>query len=115
MSRRPNILLIFTDQQRYDTIGALGNPVIQTPAMDSLVREGVAFTSAYTPSPVCVAARCSLLLGQWAHQTGCDSNNPMPQDQTSLMDLLQEAGYQTHGTGKMHFVPDSEKLWGFDG
>jgi len=115
MPTRPNILLIFTDQQRHDTIGALGNRVIQTPAMDSLCREGVAFTSAYTPSPVCVAARCSLLLGQWAHQTGCDSNNPMPQDQTSLMDLLQDAGYQTHGTGKMHFVPDSEKLWGFDG
>ena len=114
MPKRPNILLLFTDQQRHDTIGALGNRVIQTPAMDSLANEGVAFTSAYTPAPVCVAARCSLVLGQWAHQTGCTSNDPMPQDRTSLMDLLHEAGYQTHGTGKMHFEPDSRKPWGFE-
>jgi arylsulfatase A-like enzyme len=111
---RPNILLLFTDQQRADTIGALGNPVIQTPALDSLVREGTSFTSAYTPAPVCVAARCSLLLGQWPHQTGCTANNPMPQDRTSLMQMLREAGYQTHGTGKMHFSPDSRRLWGFE-
>jgi len=114
MSRRPNILLLFTDQQRADTIGALGNPVIQTPTLDSLVREGTSFTSAYTPSPVCVAARCSLILGQWPHQTGCTANNPMPQERTSLMELLADAGYQTHGTGKMHFSPDSRKLWGFE-
>jgi arylsulfatase len=114
MSTLPNILLLFTDQQRYDTISALGNPVIQTPGLDSLVREGTAFTSAYTPAPVCVAARCSLILGQWPHQTGCTSNNPMPLDRTSLMELLHDAGYETHGTGKMHFVPDGRKLWGFE-
>lgn len=114
MPTRPNILLLFTDQQRHDTIGALGNPVIQTPALDSLVREGTSFVSAYTPAPVCVAARCSLILSQWAHQTGCTSNNQMPQDRTSLMQHLQAAGYQTHGAGKMHFTPDSRELWGFD-
>ncbi|MBU0607775.1 MAG: sulfatase-like hydrolase/transferase, partial [Armatimonadetes bacterium] len=114
MSTRPNILLLFTDQQRADTIGALGNPVIQTPALDSLVREGTSFTSAYTPSPVCIAARCSLLLSQWPHQTGCTANIPMPQERTSLMELLADAGYQTHCTGKMHFSPDSRKLWGYE-
>jgi arylsulfatase len=114
MSDRPNILLLFTDQQRFDTIAALGNPYIQTPALDSLVREGVSFTAAYTPSPVCIAARCSLVLGQWPHQTGCMANSPMPQERTSLMEMLQEAGYQTHGVGKMHFAPDRHKLWGFD-
>jgi len=114
MSTRPNILLIFTDQQRADTIHALGNPVIQTPALDSLVREGTSFTAAYTPSPVCIAARCSLLLSQWPHQTGCTANSAMPQERPSLMQWLQEAGYQTHGVGKMHFAPDSRKLWGFE-
>ncbi|MGQ9732840.1 MAG: sulfatase family protein [Candidatus Zipacnadales bacterium] len=114
MSRRPNILLLFTDQQRADTIAELGNPYIQTPTLDSLVREGVSFTSCYTPSPVCMAARCSLLLGQWPHQTGCTGNTPMPQNRTSLMELLQGAGYQTHGVGKMHFGPDRKKLWGFE-
>ncbi|MEN6643604.1 MAG: sulfatase-like hydrolase/transferase [Armatimonadia bacterium] len=115
MSKPPSILVLFTDQQRFDTIAALGNPVIRTPALDSLVREGVAFTSAYTPSPVCVAARCSLVLGQWPHQTGCTANNAMPQERVSLMERVREAGYQTHGTGKMHFTPDSRKLWGFEG
>lgn len=114
MARKPNILLLFTDQQRWDTIHALGNPYIQTPFLDRLVAEGTSFTSAYTPSPVCVAARCSLVLSQWAHQTGCTANTPMPQDRASMMELLQGEGYQTHGVGKMHFVPDARKLWGFD-
>ncbi len=113
--QRPSILVLMTDQQRADTVAALGNPCLQTPALDSLVREGVSFTSAYTPSPVCIAARCSLVLGQWAHQTGCTSNSPMPEGRTSLMELLRDAGYATHGVGKMHFHPDSRGLWGFQG
>ncbi|MCH8292495.1 sulfatase-like hydrolase/transferase [Candidatus Poribacteria bacterium] len=114
MAETPNIMLVMTDQQRFDTVAALGNPLIQTPALDRLVTEGTSFTSAYCPSPVCVASRCSLLLGQWPHQTGCTANTPMPQDRTSLMEFLQDAGYQTHGIGKMHFSPDRKKLWGFD-
>ncbi|MGD8241096.1 MAG: sulfatase-like hydrolase/transferase, partial [Armatimonadota bacterium] len=110
----PNILLLYTDQQRFDTIAALGNPHIQTPTLDSIVAEGTSFTSAYCASPVCVASRCSLVLSQWPHQTACTSNGPMPQERTSLMELLQAAGYQTHGVGKMHFSPDSRKLWGLD-
>ena len=52
---RPNILHIFVDQQRFDTIGALGNPIIKTPHLDRLAaRQGVAFTSAYTACPVCI-------------------------------------------------------------
>jgi len=114
VDRRPNILLLMTDQQRFDTIAALGNPLIQTPTLDRLVREGTSFTSAYCPSPVCMASRCSLLLGQYPHQTGCVMNNPMPQNRPSLMNLLADAGYQTHGVGKMHFGPDSRALWGFE-
>ena len=114
MAKRPNILFLMTDQQRSDTVRALGNPIIQTPALDRIVREGTSFTSAYCPSPVCVASRCSFLLGQWAHQTGCTNNSPMPQDRVSVMELLNEAGYQTHGIGKMHFTPQGRKMWGFE-
>ena len=64
MSKRPNILLLFTDQQRYETIGALGNPLLKTPVLDRLVERGVCFTNAYTPSPVCVPARYAMLTGQ---------------------------------------------------
>ncbi len=110
----PNILLIFTDQQRGDTIHAAGNPVIKTPHLDRLVREGVHFRSAYTPSPVCVSARCSLIHGQYPHNTGCfDNGFRMPQDRPTFMQLFTEAGYRTHGIGKMHFNPDPRGLRGF--
>ena len=111
---RPNFLLIFTDQQRWDTIHADGNPVIITPQLDRLCAEGVRFTSAYTPSPVCVSARCSLIHGQYAHHTGCTYNgDAFCDDRPSMMDLLAEAGYRTHGVGKMHFVPDWGSMRGF--
>ncbi len=113
--KQPNILLIMTDQQRFDTLAALGNPILKTPALDRLVEGGTAFTRAYTPSPVCVSARCALLTGLPPHRTGCVDNMAMPQETPSLMQHLSAAGYQTHGVGKMHFTPDSRALWGFDG
>ncbi|MHB1158550.1 MAG: sulfatase family protein [Phycisphaerales bacterium] len=114
MAHFPNILFLFTDQQRYDTIGALGNPVIRTPVLDRLAREGVAFNRCYTPSPVCVSARCSLVTGLPPHRTGCVDNQPTCAELPSFMQRLATRGYQTHGVGKMHFVPDPRKLWGFE-
>ena len=112
---RPNIVLIFTDQQRWDTIHAAGNSVIKTPNLDRLVAEGTLYSSAYTPSPVCVPARCSLIYGQYPHRTRCfDNGYAMPDDRPSLMQLLTEAGYRTHGIGKMHFTPDPWALRGFE-
>ncbi len=111
---RPNVLVFFTDQQRGDTIGALGNPVIRTPNIDRLVREGTAFRRAYTASPVCVSARCSTIYGQYPMHTGCYDNTIMPQDErTSYMGALTEAGYRTHGIGKCHFTPVRDALRGF--
>ncbi|MHB0876221.1 MAG: sulfatase family protein, partial [Anaerolineae bacterium] len=115
MPGRPNVVLILTDQQRADAMGAAGNPVIRTPHLDRMARDGVLFTSAYTPAPVCVPARCSLLYGQYPHNTGCfDNSDSMPTDRPSLMERLAGAGYRTHGIGKMHFTPDSQALRGFD-
>jgi arylsulfatase len=114
MPERPNILLIMTDQQRYDTIGVLGNSVIKTPALDRLCRMGVAFTSAYSPSPVCVPGRCCMHYGQYPMRTGCYDNGwAMPTDRPSFMQVLAEAGYRTHGIGKCHFTPDKRALRGF--
>jgi arylsulfatase len=113
MVKAPNILVFFTDQQRADTIGALGNETIQTPVLDRLVREGTTFTRAYTPSPVCVPARCALATGQLPARSECWDNQDMP-EVTSYMERLQQAGYQTHGVGKMHFQPDHRKLWGYE-
>lgn len=111
---KPNILLLFTDQQRYDTIAALGNPIIKSPALDRLVRDGTTFERCYTPSPVCVSARCALMTGLPPHKTGCVDNMPMPLNQPSFVERLATAGYQTHGTGKMHFSPEPRRPWGFE-
>lgn len=105
---KPNILLIMTDQQRADTIHALGNPVIATPALDRLVREGTAFTSAYAPAAECVPSRCCLTFGQYPGKTGCFGNGfPMPfETKETFMHALGRAGYYTHGIGKCHFTPE---------
>lgn len=112
---QPNILLLLTDQQRADTIAALGNPIIKTPVLDRLVREGTAFERAYSPSPVCVAARFALITGRAPHRSGVVDNMPSPAGARSIMQVLAERGYQTHGTGKMHFTGgDPRRPWGFE-
>ncbi|WP_321299855.1 sulfatase-like hydrolase/transferase [uncultured Sphaerochaeta sp.] len=112
--KKPNILHIFTDMQRFDTIGCLGNPVIKTPNLDRLCGEGVAFTNAFSPSPVCIAARCSMISGQYPLHTGCYENDIMPTDgKKTFMGALTEDGYRTHGIGKCHFTPDRFELKGF--
>ena len=114
MSRRPNILILFTDMQRADTVGALGNPVIRTPSLDRLATEGTAFTSCYTPSPVCVSARCCMHYGQYTQRTGLYSNGPMMEDNgASIPGLLGAEGYRTGAIGKCHFTPEREALRGF--
>jgi len=113
--KRPNILLLFTDQQRADTIATLGNPIIKTPSLDRLCREGTAFTRCYTPSPVCVPARAATACGLPPHRTGIvDNGRPPEAPYESFMQRLSASGYQTRGVGKMHFVPDGKALWGFD-
>lgn len=114
MSQQPNMLFVMTDQQRSDTIGALGNRAIRTPVLDSLVESGTAFTNCYTPSPVCVAARSAAITGVPPHRNGCTSNNESPFGLPSIMQVLQDSGYQTHGIAKMHFNPTVDAMWGFD-
>ena len=112
--KRPNVLLFFVDQMRGDAIGAAGNPVIRTPNLDRVAREGVLFTNAFSASPVCVSARCSTIYGQYPMHTGCYENWPMPvDDRESMMGALTGAGYRTHGIGKCHFSPDPDGLRGF--
>ncbi|MBR4961733.1 MAG: sulfatase-like hydrolase/transferase [Clostridia bacterium] len=111
--KRPNILHIFADQLRFDAICANGNPVIRTPNLDRLSAMGVNYQRAYTPSPVCVAARCSMLTGCYPPATNCFSNDRMPEEIPSFMEILTRNGYRTHGIGKCHFTPDGNALRGF--
>ncbi len=97
---RPNIIFIITDQQRYDTVNALGFPYIDTPHMDRLVREGVAFTQCYVASASCASARASLFTGYYPHTTGILKNADTWRH--SWVELLNSAGYHCANVGKMH-------------
>lgn len=115
MKNRPNILIIYTDQQRYDTIRALGADWMHTPNLDRLCAEGTAYTQATTPSPVCMPARWSLHTGQWPGTHRCYSNHhcgPVPG--WSLPGLLREGGYRTGLVGKNHSFLDAGDLDVFD-
>lgn len=74
MSQRPNIVLIMTDQQRYDTVGTLGFPHVVTPHLDRLAQTGVSFDRCYVNAPSCVPSRASLFTGFYPHSTGVLKN-----------------------------------------
>jgi arylsulfatase len=100
---RPNIILIITDQQRFDTIRALGFPYMDTPNLDRLVEEGVAFTNCFIPAPSCVPSRASLFTGYYPHTTGILKNGDTWRH--SWVETLAESGYTCINIGKMHTVP----------
>ncbi|MBU2643811.1 sulfatase-like hydrolase/transferase [bacterium] len=110
MSTNPNIILFITDQQRADTINALGAPWMITPTLDRLVKEGTSFTRCYTTSPVCVAARASLFTGYYPHSTGTFTNF-QPWEPTWVQQLA-DTGYHCVNMGKMHINP-YDKIGGF--
>lgn len=105
MSKKPNILLILTDQQRFDALGAQGNKVIKTPNLDRLASEGVLYEHCMTPSPLCQPARACAVTGLAASRLGCLENNvPKYYDFAhALPQMLHEQGYYCAGVGKMHF------------
>lgn len=111
---KPNILLLFCDQFRWDCISALGNSELITPNLDRLSREGTSFTRAYSPSPVCVPARNSKFWGLYPCNTGvCDNDRTFKPFSENVMEILGEKGYYSHGIGKMHFAVDPTGLNGF--
>ena len=112
--QKPNTLILFTDMQRADTIHALGNATIRTPNLDRIVAEGTAFTSCYSPSPVCVPARCCMHYGMYPQRTGLFDNGRMMDDNgASYAAVLGHEGYRTHAIGKCHFTPDRDAPRGF--
>ena len=121
---QPNILFVMTDQQRFDTIAALGNRHIYTPNLDRLVRRGLAFTNAYSPCPVCVPARYTIRTGRNSPTIRCFTNGRLKpatgQQETMegrcgpyLPRTLRDRGYRTFGVGKFHTSPRFEDL-GYD-
>ena len=101
-----HILVLFTDQQRFDTVAALGNPWIQTPNLDALARESVVFEHCVTPSPVCVPARLSMYFGQYPARTGCNNNMDSAYSGKGFYGRITSQGYQSCCVGKMHHLWD---------
>lgn len=108
--KRPNILFLFTDDQRFDTIASLGNPRISTPNMDKLVNRGTAFTQAHIPGgthgAVCMPSRAMLHTGRSLFRIK-DAGESISRDHAMMGEVLQSAGYESFGAGKWHNGKDS--------
>ena len=103
--KRPNVLWICTDQQRYDTLGCTGNEFVQTPNIDRLAEDGVTFTHFYTQCPVCLPSRASFLTGRYPRTNRTRQNTgSIPADEVLVTRLLAEAGYTCGLAGKLHIA-----------
>jgi arylsulfatase len=109
MSKKTNILLITTDQMRWDAMSCMGNENIKTPNLDRLAERGMLFKNAFTPDPICVPARACIMTGNYPHTcTGSKNNGGRIKDGQPLMtEVLKNVGYRTYAIGKLHFVPYS--------
>jgi len=118
MSRRPNLLFIFSDQQNRYALGCMDNPNVETPHLDRLAGRGVLFRRCYSNDPVCGPFRGSLMTGQYTSRCGVTGNGmPLPVGTTTFADAFNAAGYQTSWVGKWHLgsngnVPIPEELRG---
>ncbi len=112
MNRRPNFVVVMTDQQPQSHLGAYGNLLIQTPNMDALAQSGVRFDRGYTPCPLCTPARAAIFTGQVPERAGGFANDvPLFQTAPSMGRILAEAGYRTAYTGKWH-LDSAGGYWG---
>lgn len=109
---RPNMLLIYVDDLGYGDLGSFGHPVIQTPNLDRLAREGMTLTNYYAPSALCSPSRAGLLTGRIPYRTGIKSWIPEGSDiylhaeEITLAEVLKSAGYATAIIGKWHLNSD---------
>jgi arylsulfatase A-like enzyme len=103
---RPDIVLIMTDQQRFDQVGYASDGDFDTPNIDALAASGVVFDTAYSASTVCVPARNALLTGLLPHRLPTQENgNALREGFWTVAHALRSAGYETALIGKMHFTP----------
>lgn len=103
--RKPNVIVFFTDQQRWDTTGLHGNPLGLTPNLDYWASEGTHLYNTFTCQPVCGPARSCLQTGRYATETGCYRNGiPLPEGSRTLAHEFNDLGYETGYIGKWHLA-----------
>jgi len=116
VQKRPNIIFMMADDQRWDAMGCMGNDVIKTPNMDRLASEGVLFENAFLTTSICMASRAGIMLGQFESRHKCNFERPSNRTisyaefDKSYPRLLQKAGYQTGFIGKFGFAVSKEKI-----
>jgi arylsulfatase A-like enzyme len=112
---KPNLVFIWTDQQRWDTLAAYGNTRIKTPHLNALAKDSVVFERAYVSQPVCTPARSTVMTGLWPHTTGCTCNKISLQPDTACFpELLDDADYRTAYFGKWHLGNEVFPQHGFE-
>ncbi|MGD7705232.1 sulfatase family protein [Microlunatus sp. Y2014] len=112
MPDRPNVLLITTDQQRYDTLACHGNQQVATPHLDALAARGTDFRRGYIQNPVCMPSRACIQTGRYVFQHGVEymedvigSTPGLPPWEPTLAERLHDVGYHTAAFGKIHMKP----------
>jgi choline-sulfatase len=110
-----NLLVIMSDEHNPKVMGASGHPIVKTPNIDALAREGTIFTSAYTTCPVCVPARAAFAVGKYVHQIGYwDNADAYDGSIKSWHHRLRERGHRVASIGKLHFRGAEGDDYGFD-
>lgn len=113
-SSTPNFLIIMSDQHAPETIGGMGHPAVQTPALDQLVAAGVSFRNTYCCYPMCTPSRASFMTGRLTPEHGVwELGTPLRSDLPTWAHVLRRAGYTTSISGRMHFV-GHDQMHGFE-
>lgn len=104
--QRPNVLILYTDQQRFDSLGCNGNPFAHTPNLDRMASQGARLGNFFIQNPVCMPSRMSFLTGRYPSSLGVGCNGiPFPPNAITLNQYLKPYGYHTAQIGKLHFIP----------
>lgn len=112
---KPNLLFLWTDQQRADTMAAYGQPTYKVPVLNRLAAESVVFDRAYVTQPVCTPSRSSVMTGLWPHQSGCVRNNiPLRSETKTFPEILGDSAYRTGYMGKWHLGDEIFPQHGFE-
>jgi arylsulfatase A-like enzyme len=99
-----NVIVFYTDQQRADSLGCMGNPLARTPHLDALAARGVRYTRHYATNPVCMPSRCAFITGRYGQANGViDNGIHLPARELTLPEVFRRAGYRTAAFGKLHF------------
>ena len=112
LADKPNVVFFIADDVSQEDFGCYGHPVIQTPNVDALAKQGMRFDNAYLTTSSCSPTRCSIITGRYPHNTGApELHVRLPKEQIRFPELLREAGYYTALSGKNHMFGNKDRAF----